>query len=135
MARAKAKGRTDGFSLVIILLTLLIMLFGLVIGALWFDEVADASPFGRAGTVVVAVVMAVIAVASTIVAARGMVAARRVASVACFAAAVVALVLALFILLSGGIAISLGFLLGYATLAFGLIGNAVLRNTTSATGG
>ncbi|KUL27784.1 hypothetical protein ADL15_33635 [Actinoplanes awajinensis subsp. mycoplanecinus] len=116
---------------------LALLLFGLpgviepavvAFAATGFPEVADASPFGREGTVIVGVVAAVAAAVGAIVAWRGVSGPFRAATAILLGivAALVAL-MAFAFLVSGTVVFVLGVLMIHTAIAVCVIGREVLR--------
>ena len=129
MVKSSAKvSRTSGFALAMFFITTVIELFAVAIASAGFDEVADASPFGRSGTIVVAAIAAGVAVIGSIVAWRGSTGALRgiTATIVFIAVGVVALMV-LYFVIAGGTPIILAFLLAHAAFSLGMIGRAVLQ--------
>jgi len=124
--------RTSGFVLTLWFAALVIELGVLAIAIAGFDEVSQASPFGRTGTVLAAFVIVVVVLIGTIAAWRGVSGALRgVVAALVFAAAGVIAVLALFLVIAGGAPLVLAVLLAHATFSAAMIGRAVLRSTST----
>ena len=60
---ASGASRTSGFALVLLFVVTVVQLFGVAFASAGLDEVADASPFGRVGTVLASGLIAVVALA------------------------------------------------------------------------
>ncbi|MCY1144064.1 hypothetical protein OWR29_39225 [Actinoplanes sp. Pm04-4] len=120
--------RISGFAVALLLVTALIELFVVALASAGFDEVAQASPFGRPGTATVAAAVAVVAAAGAFVAWRGASTAVRVSVVtAVFAAVGVVALMALFFVVAGGSPIILAVLLALTAVSVAMIGRAVLQ--------
>jgi hypothetical protein len=127
--------RASGFTLVLLFATAVIELFVVAMASAGFDEVAEASPFGRSGTIVVAAVAAGIACLGAILAWRGVSGALRgITAILVFVAVGVTAVMVLFLVIAGGTPIILGVLLAHAAFSLGMIGRAVLRSAPTRTG-
>ncbi len=128
MAQGAETSRTSGFALALLFATGLIELIVVGFAGMGFDEVADASPFGRTGTVIAVAVIAVVSLAGVVVALRGAHAtARMVTAVVLFVAVGVVAVMALFFLIAGGAPIIFAILLVLTAVSIGMIGRAVLQ--------
>jgi hypothetical protein len=130
IVKSSAKvSRTSGFTLVLLCTATLIELAVVALLALASDDVADASPFGRSGTVVVGVAGGVIAVVGAVVGWRGAVGAVRVVAAALlFVAVGIIAVMVMFFVIAGGVTIGLAVLLAHATFSVAMIGRAVLQS-------
>ncbi|WP_158277832.1 hypothetical protein [Pseudosporangium ferrugineum] len=98
------------------------------VASIGFDEVADASPFGRTGTALLAVASTVVACVGAVVGWRGASRALQVTTAAalCIAAGLIALT-AMVLAINGGNTIIFAFLLAPAALFLALICRAVLQ--------
>ena len=142
MAKSAAgSGWNSGTALLLWLVSAGVELVIVLFAGAGFDEVADASPYGRAGTVVVIVAILAVALAGTVLAWRGAAGAWRVL-VGCvlFVAAGLLLAMAIGFLTAGLPAAVLAVLLLLAAVQIVLIGAAVLRSSgkqssSPATGG
>jgi hypothetical protein len=115
--------------LVLLAVTTLIELFVVAFATAGFEEVADASPFGRRGTLIAAGLIAAVTVAGVLVAGRsGSALLRVITAVVVFLALGIVVVMALFFLLAGGTSIILVVLLGHTAVSIGLVGRAVLQS-------
>ena len=120
--------RTSGFALVLLFVVALIQLVGVAIASAGFDEVADASPFGRPGTTVACVVIAVVALIGVAVAWRAATWRTRViTAISVFLAAGITALMALYLMLAGGPTFIFAILLVLAAIMIGMIGRAVLQ--------
>ena len=120
--------RTDSSTLFLLSASVLIELVGVLIAVAGFDEVADASPVGRAGTVLGLAVILILALAGAFVAWRGP--AGRIAvvlGITLFAAAGLLTTMVVAFVLGGLTTFILAILLGHATFAVVMIGRALLR--------
>lgn len=135
MRSATGVSRTGGFALVLLFATAAIELLVVAIATAGFDEVAEASPFGRPATIVVAAVAAGIACVGAILAWLGVSGAlRTITAVLVFVAVGVIAVMVLFFVIAGGTPIILGVLLAHAAFSLAMIGRAVLRSAPARTG-
>jgi len=99
--------RSNGFVLALLCTTAVIELATVAVAAAWVDEVAEASPFGRQGTTLVASVLAVLVIVTAVVAWSGAAGAFRVvAGILAAASAGIAAMLALFFLFEGSTIVS-----------------------------
>lgn len=127
--RASAEAsRTGGFALVMLCTTAVIELLVIGFASAGFDEVADASPFGRPGTAIVFAVFAVVTLIATVVAWRGGVGAVRVITVSVLSIAVAIVVaMAMLFVTAGGITVGFAILLLLAAISMGMIARALLQ--------
>ena len=132
MAKSSAQAaRTSGLALMLLFTTAAIELLVVAFASMGFDEVADASPFGRPGTTAAVVLIEVTALVATVVAWRGGVGAvRGVSATGTFIAVGIVAMMALFFLIAGGTPIILAILLAHAAFSIAMIGRAVLRRST-----
>jgi len=130
MVRSSANvSRTSGFNLVLLCTAVVIELSVVVALAMASDEVAEAAPFGRSGTVVLSVAGAVIAVVGAVVGWRGAGGAvRNVTAALVLVAVVIIAVMVMFFVIGGGVTIGLAVLLAHATFSVAMIGRAVLQS-------
>ncbi|MET0415227.1 MAG: hypothetical protein ABW022_04295 [Actinoplanes sp.] len=125
----------SGFALGLLVAIAAIQLFVVAFASAGFDEVADASPFGRPGTALVATAIAAVALIGGVVAWRGASGPiRTITAVAVFAAVGVAALMAFALLVAGGPAIIMAILLVLAAFSIAMIGRAVLQPPPSGTG-
>jgi hypothetical protein len=125
---ATKASRTSGFALVLLFVVALIQLVGVAIASAGFDEVADASPFGRPGTAVACAVIAVVAFIGVVVAWRAVAGTVRVVTAAVVYVAVGVLALmALYFVIAGQSTIIMAIVVVLAALMVGMIGRAVLQ--------
>jgi magnesium-transporting ATPase (P-type) len=116
------------FALVLQFVVALIQLVGVAVASAGFDEVADASPFGRPGTAVACVVIAVVALGGVVVAWRPAAGtARIITAISVFVAVGISAVIALYLVVAGGPTSIFAMLPFLAAIMVGLIGWAVLQ--------
>lgn len=128
MGPATKASRTSGFALVLLFVVALIQLVGVAIASAGFDEVADASPFGRPGTAAACAVIAVVALIGVVVAWRAVAGTVRVVTaVAVFIAAGIVALLAVYFVVAGEPTIIMAIVLALAALMIAMIGRAVLQ--------
>ncbi|WP_189082062.1 hypothetical protein [Mangrovihabitans endophyticus] len=109
-------------------MTAVIPLASVAVASAGFDQVADASPVGRPGTVLACAVLAVVALAGTVLAWRGTVGSTRtIAAAVLFLAAAVAAALTVFLLIAAGSALGAASLTALATVSLAMIGRALLQ--------
>lgn len=121
--------RTSGFALVLLFAISLVQLAGVAVASAGFDEVADASPFGRPGTAVACAVIAVVALVGVVVAWRATAGtARMVTAIAVFIAVGIVALMAFYFVIAGGSTVIMAIVLALAALLIGLIGRAVLQS-------
>ncbi|WP_250000238.1 hypothetical protein [Actinoplanes sp. M2I2] len=113
----------------LLLTTVMIELFVVGFASVGFEEVADASPFGRPGTAIASAVIAGVALLGTAVAWRGSHGVvRTLAALAVFVAVGVVAMMAVFFIAAGGTPIILAVLLVLVAVSMGMIGRAVLQS-------
>lgn len=128
VAPATRASRTNGFALGLLLTTALIELLVVAFASAGFDEVADASPFGRPGTAVVSAAIAVVALVGVAFAWRGGAGTPRlITAVLVFIAVGIVALMALFFIIAGGPPIILAVLLALTAVSIAMIGRAVLQ--------
>lgn len=126
--------RTGGFALTLLSAAVVIELGVVAIAGVGFDEVSRASPFGRPGTTVAAIIIVAVALIGAVVAWRGAVDPfRGITAALVLAAGGVLAVMALSFLIAGGTPIIFAVLLAHATFSVAMIGRAVLQSTSSGT--
>lgn len=104
------------------------------LATLGFPEVAEASPFGCAGTVAVCLAAAGLAVAGAVLALRGVGGAlRSTLAVLLGAAAGLVAVMAFYFLFAGSVVLVFAMLLIHATFSLAMIARAVARSTPTST--
>jgi hypothetical protein len=124
---ASGTSRTSGFALALLFVTAVIELFVVAFASAGFDEVADASPFGRPGTAIVAVVVAVVALIGTVVAWRGAAPAIRTVTAILVSVGVgIVALMAFFFVVAGGTPIIFAILLALTAISMGMIGRALM---------
>lgn len=104
------------------------------LATLGFPEVAEASPFGREGAVLVCLVSAGLAVAGAVLVLRGAGGALK-SSLAVLLAAAAGLValMAFYFLFAGSVVLAFAILLIHATFSLAMIARTVARSTPNAT--
>ena len=119
--------RASGLALTLQCATALIELMVVAIAAAGFDEVADASPLGRQGTIVAAVALCVVTLIGAGAAWRGVSGAlRTTVAILVFVGVGIIALMAFFFLIAGGVPIVFAVLLTHAALSVALIGRTVL---------
>lgn len=136
MAKRSAEARRmDGLALLLWGVPAVIEPLALAFAAAGLPEVADASPFGRVGTVVVAVLTAVLSAVGAILAWRGGSGVfRGVTAVLLAVAAVLVGLMTFYFLFSGAMFVAFGILLLHATISICVLTRAVLQAAPSAEG-
>jgi hypothetical protein len=125
---ATRASRTSGFALVLLFVTAVIPLVGVAIASSGFDEVADASPFGRPGTAVACAVIAVVALIGVAVAWRAKAGTARVVTAgSVFIAVGIVALMAVYFVVAGGSTFIMAVLMVLAAVMIGMIGRAVLQ--------
>ncbi|MBG0569111.1 hypothetical protein [Actinoplanes aureus] len=133
--RTGREARASGFVLSLWCAIVVIELIVTAFAATGFDEVADASPFGRAGTIVVSLAIAAVACVGAVCAWRGAPGPLRVlVAVLLFLGTGLLVLIALFFVIAADVTVILGFLLVPAAVFVGLIGAAVSRSMPSRVG-
>jgi len=129
MVRSSAGvSRTSGFALALFCTTAVVEMLAVAVAGAWFDDVADASPFGRAGTIVVAAIASGIACVGTILAWRGSSGALRgITATLVFVVVGIVLLMVLYFLIAGGTPIILALWLAHAAFSLGMIGRVALQ--------
>lgn len=135
MVKSSTKvSRTSGFNLFLLSTAAVVELLLVAALAVVSDEIADAAPFGRVGTVVLGVVGAVIAVVGAVMGQRGSGGAvRAITATLVFVAVGLIAVMVVFFVVGGGVTIGLAVLLAHATFSVAMIGRAVLQSPPTGT--
>ncbi|GIE84615.1 hypothetical protein Are01nite_10950 [Actinoplanes regularis] len=125
----------DGLALLLWAAPAVIEPLALAFAAWGLPEVADASPFGRAGTVVVAVSAAVLSALAAILAWRGISGALRgVTAVLLTVVTVLVGLMTVHFFFSGAMFVAFGILLLHATISICVLTQAVLQAAPSVEG-
>jgi choline-glycine betaine transporter len=119
----------------LLVVTAVVELLVVALASAGFDEVSDAAAFGRPGTTVAAVVIAVVALLATVLAWRGVTGVvRGVTATVVFVVDGIVALMALIFLIAGGTPIIFAVLLAHAAFSVALIGRAVLRSAPTGPG-
>ncbi|BCY08798.1 hypothetical protein [Actinoplanes sp. L3-i22] len=125
----------DGFALVLFGLPAVVEPALVAVAATAFPEIADASPYGRTGTLVIGLLAATVSAVGVILAWRGISGTPRAATAVLLgvAAGLVGL-LAFTLLLGGGMLLIFAILLIHGTFSICVIAREVLRSAPTAEG-